>query len=285
MTPPAARSAVIGNLTVGAGRPLSIIAGPCVVEGRETTMRIAEQVAQAAHSADVPWIFKASFDKANRTSGKSFRGIGIEPALEVLARVREKLHVPVLTDIHLPDQAALAARYVDVLQIPAFLCRQTDLLLAAAETSKPVNVKKGQFVAPKEMENVVAKLRAAGARDILLTERGTFFGYHRLVNDMTSIAAMAALGVPVVFDATHSVQTPGGSEDRSGGDRRLAPILARAAVSAGADLVFMEVHENPDQALSDGPNSLPTAALERLFVVLRKLRAIALELPPGSELS
>lgn len=277
------RIAQLAGLPVGAGKPLVLIAGPCVVETPDITRRIAAAVLETSRATGVPVVFKASFDKANRTSLQSYRGPGADEALRLLEDIRREFEVPVLTDIHLPEQAAQAAAVVDVLQIPAFLCRQTDLLLAAAATGKAINVKKGQFLAPEDMRHVLAKLRAGGARNVCLTERGTFFGYHRLVNDMTAVPTMQALGAPVVFDATHSVQLPGGAGDRSGGRRELAPVLARAAVSAGADAVFMEVHENPDAALSDGPNSLPLGILPALFTTLRRLREIALESPPGTE--
>jgi len=283
MSPGSERRARIGAVEAGAGRPLVLLAGPCVVEGEAITLRNAARVADLARAAGLPLVFKASFDKANRTSLRSFRGIGHEEALAVLARVKERLGLPIVTDVHLPEQAAAAAEVADLLQIPAFLCRQTDLLLAAAATGRAVNVKKGQWLAPEEMEHVVAKLRSGGAREIVVTERGTFFGYHRLVNDLTAIPRMQALGVPVCFDCTHSVQQPGGAGDKSGGNRRFAPLLARAAVAAGADLVFMEVHEDPDAALSDGPNSLPLDALPGLFEALRRLREQALADPPDRE--
>ncbi|MBL8840542.1 MAG: 3-deoxy-8-phosphooctulonate synthase [Planctomycetes bacterium] len=283
----AARTARIRGIVVGAGRPLALLAGPCVVEGEAITLRIAERVIAQARAAGLPIVFKASFDKANRTSGKSFRGLGADAALAVLAKVKRTFDVPLVTDIHLPEHAARAAEVVDLLQIPAFLCRQTDLLLAAAAASVAtgcaINVKKGQWLSPEEMEHVVRKLRDAGAKDVIVTDRGTFFGYHRLVNDFAAIAIMQRHGVPVCFDATHSVQQPGGAGDKSGGNRRMAPTLARAAVAAGADLVFMEVHENPDAALSDGPNSLPLEVLPRVFAALRTLREQALADPPGSE--
>ena len=283
MPRPTPRQARIADLHLGDNRPLVVLAGPCVVEERDRTLRIAERVVTAARRQDLPVVFKASFDKANRSSLHSFRGLGTDEALGILAEVKEQFEVPLVTDIHLPEQAASAAEVVDLLQIPAFLCRQTDLLAAAAETGCAINVKKGQFLAPQDMVNVLDKLRGSGAREIMLTERGTFFGYHRLVNDMTSIPVMQAMGVPVVFDATHSVQRPGGAGDRSGGDRRLAPLLARAAVSCGADAVFLECHENPDEALSDGPNSLPLEVLDPLFSVLKTLREVVLENPPGQE--
>jgi len=283
MSTAATREAHIGELRVGANRPLALLAGPCVVEGDAITRRIAESVVAAARAAGLPIVFKASFDKANRTSIDSFRGVGAAAALKILASIRRDLGVPIVTDVHSPEQAPLAAEVADLLQIPAFLCRQTDLLLAAAKTGRAVNVKKGQWLAPDEMKHVVAKLRAGGAKDVLVTDRGTFFGYHRLVNDLTSIPEMQALGVPVVFDCTHSVQLPGAGDGKSGGDRRLAPGLARAAVAAGADLVFMEVHEDPEHALSDGPNSLRLESLPRLFAALKRLREQALADPPFAE--
>ncbi len=283
MTHAATRTARIADLIVGAGRPLTLLAGPCVVEGEAITLRNAERTIAMARAAGLPIVFKASFDKANRTSGKSFRGLGPEAALAILAKVKARFGVPLVTDIHLPEHAALAAEVVDLLQIPAFLCRQTDLLLAAAATGRAINVKKGQWLSPEEMEQVVLKLRDAGAENVIVTDRGTFFGYHRLVNDLTAIPIMQGFGVPVCFDATHSVQQPGGAGDKSGGNRRFAPTLARAAVAAGADLVFMDVHENPDAALSDGPNSLPLEVLPKVFAALRTLREQALADPPGSE--
>jgi len=283
MADSALRRTAVGDLSIGEGLPLAVLAGPCVVEGRDITMRIAEQVIACSSRHGLPLVFKASFDKANRSSARSFRSLGTEESLGILSEVKEQFGVPLVTDIHLPEQAARAAEVVDLLQIPAFLCRQTDLLTAAAETGKAVNVKKGQFLAAGEMGNVVEKLRVGGASEVLLTERGTFFGYHRLVNDFTGIPTMQAFGVPVVFDATHSVQRPGGDGDRSGGDRRMAPLLARAAVSVGADAVFLECHEDPDEALSDGPNSLPLDSLDSVFGTLRRLREFALEHPPGSE--
>jgi 2-dehydro-3-deoxyphosphooctonate aldolase (KDO 8-P synthase) len=280
----ATREARIGEVRVGAKQPLALLAGPCVVEDEATTRRIAARVVELARAAAIPIVFKASFDKANRTSAGSFRGVGIEAALAILAKIRRELAVPIVTDIHAVEQAPIAAEVADLLQIPAFLCRQTDLLLAAAKTGRAINVKKGQWISPEEMRHVVEKLRGGGAKEILLTERGTFFGYHTLVNDMTAIPRMQALGVPVVFDCTHSVQRPGAGEGRSGGDRRLAPGLARAAVAAGADLVFMEVHEDPERALSDGPNSLKLETLPRLLAALKRLREQALADPPFADL-
>ena len=243
------------NRTIGCGK-LAVFAGPCVAESRELCLRVAERLMKVCDSLGVQYIFKASFDKANRSSGESFRGPGIDAGLAMLSAVKDEFGLPVVTDVHESAQAAQVASVADFLQIPAFLCRQTDLLAACAATGRPVNVKKGQFLAPEDMAGVIGKLRAAGCRDILLTERGTTFGYHNLVVDMRSLAAMRALGVPVVFDATHSVQLPGGLGKASGGQRQYVPYLARAAAAVGIDALFLEVHPDPDRALSDGPNSL-----------------------------
>jgi len=257
---------------------LIFIAGPCVVEGRDITLRIAEAVAAAAATTGIPAIFKASFDKANRTSIRGFRGIGVDEALRVLQEVAGHTGLPVLTDIHLPDQAEPAAQVADVLQIPAFLCRQTDLIVAAAATGKPLNIKKGQFVAPLDMRHPVTKAQSGGARGVILTERGTTFGHNDLVVDFRSLPLMRSLGCPVVFDATHSVQRPSAAGDSSSGDRWLVPPLLRAAVAAGIDGVFLEVHENPDEALSDGPNSLPTSALAALLQQARDIAEMVRDL-------
>ena len=278
------RRARIGSVEVGSERPLALLAGPCVVESKDVTLRIAERLVEVCGQLELPLVFKASFDKANRTSLHSFRGPGMEEGLEVLALVKERFDVPLVTDFHEASQAAAVAEVVDVLQIPAFLCRQTDLLLAAAATGRAVNVKKGQFLAPADMAHVVTKLREGGAPEVLVTDRGTFFGYHRLVNDFAAFPTLQSFGAPLVFDATHSVQAPGGAGDRSGGDRRLAPLLARAAVAAGADAVFFEVHEDPNRALSDGPNSLPLDVLPDLLPCLQRGREEALRYPPGREL-
>ena len=246
----------VASRTLGGGQ-LFLIAGPCVLEGPELVLSTAERLAEIAAEREVPLIFKSSFDKANRTSGNSFRGPGLEEGLRILEEVRRRVEVPVLTDVHLPEQCAATAEVADVLQIPAFLCRQTDLLHAAAETGKPVNIKKGQFISPWDLRGAAQKCEAAGAAGLMLTERGTFFGYGRLVVDMAGLPHLAALGHPVVFDATHSVQEPGGLGGRTGGDRRLAPVLARAAVATGAvDGLFCEVHPDPDSAPSDGPNMI-----------------------------
>ncbi|OIQ51607.1 2-dehydro-3-deoxyphosphooctonate aldolase [Pseudodesulfovibrio hydrargyri] len=248
-----------------------ILAGPCAIETREIALRTADVLAGLAAKLDIPLVYKSSFDKANRTSLTSFRGPGMEEGLAILAEVKRTTGLPVVTDIHHPEQAAPVAEVADVLQIPAFLCRQTDLLVAAAETGRVVNVKKGQFLAPWDMKNVVDKLRAAGNDQVWLTERGSTYGYNNLVVDMRSIPQMRAFGVPVIMDATHSVQLPGGLGGASGGQREYVPVLASAAVAAGADGVFMEVHPDPDKALCDGPNSLPLAEVETL---LKRLLAL-----------
>jgi 2-dehydro-3-deoxyphosphooctonate aldolase (KDO 8-P synthase) len=248
-----------------------ILAGPCAIETREIAFQTADVLAGLAAKLDIPIVYKSSFDKANRTSLTSFRGPGMEEGLEILAEVKRATGLPVVTDIHHPEQAAPVAEVADVLQIPAFLCRQTDLLVAAAETGRVVNVKKGQFLAPWDMRNVVDKLRAAGNDQVWLTERGSTYGYNNLVVDMRSIPQMRAFGVPVIMDATHSVQLPGGLGGASGGQREYVPVLASAAVAAGADGVFMEVHPDPDKALCDGPNSLPLAEVETL---LKRLLAL-----------
>ena len=256
----------IGQVTVGGGTPLVLIAGPCVIEGAERTLQIGRQIREITNRLGIPYIFKASFDKANRSSFHAFRGPGLTEGLQLLAQIKQELGTPVLSDIHDVSQAAPAAAVLDVLQIPAFLCRQTDLLHAAAQTGLPVNVKKGQFLSAAEMKNVVTKLEESGCSSILLTERGSSFGYNNLVVDMRSLALMRTFGYPVVFDATHSVQLPGGGGDRSAGQREYVPVLARAAAAVGIDALFLEVHDNPAEALSDGPNMVPVAELEDLLI-------------------
>ncbi|MCP9449278.1 MAG: 3-deoxy-8-phosphooctulonate synthase [Nitrospira sp.] len=255
----------IGSITVGPGRPPFLIAGPCVIESEQLAMETAGRVAEIARSLGMPYVFKSSFDKANRTSITSFRGPGLEKGLAVLARVKAEIGVPVLTDVHTEQQATEAGTVVDVLQIPAFLCRQTDLLIAAANTGKAVNVKKGQFLSPAEMENVVKKVEECGNRRLLLTERGSSFGYNNLVVDMRSFPIMRRFGYPVVFDATHSVQLPGGGGTKSSGQREFVEPLACAAAGAGVDGFFMEVHPDPDRALSDGPNMVRLHQLKTLL--------------------
>jgi 2-dehydro-3-deoxyphosphooctonate aldolase (KDO 8-P synthase) len=254
-----------------APRRLTLIAGPCVIENEKLCLRVAETLAKVCHSLRIFYVFKASFDKANRTSGKSFPGPGIEAGLKVLAKVRSDFGLPVLTDVHTEVQASIAGEVVDILQIPAFLCRQTDLIDAAVTTGQIVNIKKGQFLSPGEMARVVEKARSSGGDKILLTERGTTFGYNNLVADMRSIPIMKRTGCPVIFDATHSVQLPGGAGDKSGGQREFAPVLAKAALAAGANGIFIETHPKPDQALSDGPNMIPLAEMPGLLRELVKV--------------
>jgi 2-dehydro-3-deoxyphosphooctonate aldolase (KDO 8-P synthase) len=269
------RIARLGPYAVGPGQPLLLLAGPCVIESEETVLRLANWLARIRTNTGVNIVFKASFDKANRSAAESFRGPGMEHGLAVLAHAKQESGLPLVTDVHESWQAEEVARTVDVLQIPAFLCRQTDLLVAAAKTGRAMNVKKAQFLAPWEMKNVVAKCRAAGSHDLVLTERGTFFGYNQLVNDMRSIPRMQTLGAPVLFDATHSVQEPGGLGNKTGGDRTMIPYLAKAAMAAGADGFFMEVHDDPDSALSDGPNMLRIQDLEPLLETLLRIREVA----------
>jgi len=269
------------GVVVGAGAPLLIIAGPCVIETEEMCLEVARQMRDACAELGLPYVFKASFDKANRSSLSSFRGPGLGDGLAVLAAVKEQVGVPVLTDIHLPEQAAAAAEVVDVLQIPAFLCRQTDLLLAAADTGLPINIKKGQFLSPGEMKNAASKVTSRGNNRVLLCERGTFFGYNNLVVDMRSIVLMRRLGWPVVFDATHATQQPGGMGDRTGGDSKMAPVLAAAAVAAGADAVFLETHPDPASAKSDAATMLALGTVPPLLARLKAIAAAAARRPGG----
>lgn len=266
MTPPV--HVTIGSLSVGNDLPLVLIAGPCAMESRNHALETAHALADMACALGVGLIYKTSFDKANRTSLRGARGVGMNEALPVFADIRETVGVPVLTDVHAPEQCAPVAEAVDVLQIPAFLCRQTDLLVAAAKTGRVVNVKKGQFLAPWDMIQVVDKLRQAGNGNVLVTERGASFGYNTLISDMRALPIMAATGCPVVFDATHSVQQPGGRGDASGGQREFAPVLARAAVAVGVAAVFIETHPDPDNAPSDGPNMIPLAQLPDVVATL-----------------
>jgi len=253
---------------------LSLLAGPCVIENEKLCFQIAKSLKKTCAQLGITYVFKASYDKANRTSQKSFRGPGLEAGLKVLAKIRAELDLPVLTDVHTEAQVEAAAQYVDVLQIPAFLCRQTDLIEAAARTGKIVNLKKGQFLSPKEMGQVVEKAKAAGAKKILVTERGTTFGYNNLVTDMRAMPIMNRFGFPVIFDATHSVQLPGGGGDKSSGQREFAPVLAKCAIVAGASGVFIETHPDPDRALSDGPNMIPLSEMPALLKKLVKLAEI-----------
>ena len=281
MTENDVRSAKVGNaVMVGSGKPLTLIAGPCVIESRDLVFEVAEAVNAVCKKLGVQYIFKASFDKANRTSASTFRGPGVTAGLAVLQEVKDKLGLPVLTDIHESSHVAEVAEVVDVLQIPAFLCRQTDLLMAAAATGKAINVKKGQFLSPQEMSQVAQKLRTAGVENLMLTERGNSFGYNTLVVDFRSLPQLQSFGCPVIFDATHSVQQPGGQGGTSGGQREYVAPLARAAVAVGVDGLFMEIHPNPDKALSDGPNMLPLHRLEPLLKQLLAIRAPLIETGP-----
>ncbi|HET9580919.1 MAG TPA: 3-deoxy-8-phosphooctulonate synthase [Usitatibacter sp.] len=259
----------------GLDKPLFLIAGPCVVESEQLQMDVAGQLKEMTAALGIPFIFKSSYDKANRSSGKSYRGPGMEKGLEILAKVRKTLGVPVLTDVHAEDEVPLVAKVVDVLQTPAFLCRQTDFIHAVASAGKPVNIKKGQFLAPGDMKNVVDKAREASRADnIMVCERGASFGYNNLVSDMRSLAIMRETGCPVVFDATHSVQLPGGQGTSSGGQREFVPVLARAAVATGVAGVFMETHPDPAKALSDGPNAWPLGHMRELLETLREIDAL-----------
>jgi 2-dehydro-3-deoxyphosphooctonate aldolase (KDO 8-P synthase) len=260
---------------VGLDKPLFLIAGPCVVESEQLQMDVAGRLREIASELRIPFIFKSSYDKANRSSGNSFRGLGMEKGLEILDKVRREIGVPVLTDVHAEDEISEVALVVDVLQTPAFLCRQTDFIHAVAAAGKPVNIKKGQFLAPGDMKNVVAKAReASGADNIMVCERGASFGYNNLVSDMRSLAIMRETGCPVVFDATHSVQLPGGQGTSSGGQREFVPVLARAAVATGVAGVFMETHPNPEKALSDGPNAWPLGRMHELLATLKDIDAL-----------
>ena len=269
-TPTTSRSVRVGAIEVANDRPFALIAGPCQIESRAHALEVAAALREMSAAAGVKLIYKSSFDKANRTSVATQRGLGIGDGLAILAEVREATGLPVLTDVHAPEQCGVAAQAVDVLQIPAFLCRQTDLLLAAGETGKPINVKKGQFLAPWDMANVAAKIASTGNHNIMLCERGASFGYNTLVNDFRALPIMAQTGYPVVFDATHSVQQPGGQGTSSGGQREFAPILARAALAIGVAAVFIETHPDPDRAPSDGPNMI---ALREMPALIERLKA------------
>jgi 2-dehydro-3-deoxyphosphooctonate aldolase (KDO 8-P synthase) len=260
---------------VGLDKPFFLIAGPCVVESEQLQMDVAGKLKEMTAELGIPFIFKSSYDKANRSSGKSFRGPGMEKGLEILAKVKKTLGVPVLTDVHTSEEVPTVVQYVDVLQTPAFLCRQTDFIHAVARAGRPVNIKKGQFLAPSDMKNVVDKAReASGADNIMVCERGASFGYNNLVSDMRSLAIMRDTGCPVVFDATHSVQLPGGQGTTSGGQREFVPVLARAAVATGVSGVFMETHPDPSKALSDGPNAWPLANMRALLETLKEIDAL-----------
>ena len=260
------------NISIGQGSQLVLISGPCVIENYEMTYEIASFLKELTQHLDIPFIFKASYDKANRTSINSFRGPGLADGLDILERIKTELDITIISDVHRIDEIDDAARVLDIIQIPAFLCRQTDFIVKVAETGKPINVKKGQFLSPWDVKNIVDKVTSTGNRQILLTERGTMFGYNNLVVDFRGIKIMQDMGLPVIFDATHSIQLPGGAGTSSGGQREFAPTLARAAVAAGADGIFMEVHPEPDRALCDGPNSLKLDTLDQLLSQLIAIR-------------
>ncbi len=261
----------IGSIAIGAGLPMVLVAGPCVIEDREKTRDIAAYLKELTGRLDIPFIFKASYDKANRTSVDSFRGPGARKGLAILGEIKSEFAIPILSDVHNVEEVEPAAEVLDILQVPAFLCRQTDLILAVSRTGKPINIKKGQFLAPWDVTNVAGKVASAGNDRVVITERGAMFGYNNLVVDFRGVAIIQDAGFPVIFDATHSIQLPGGQGGSSGGQREFAPVLARAAMAAGAAGVFMEVHPNPDEALCDGPNSL---RLEDLSNVLTRLKRI-----------
>jgi len=261
-----------GNVKIGGKRPLVLIAGPCVIESEESALRHAKALKNIAKRFDMPLIYKSSYDKANRTSVNSYRGPGLKRGLRILSKVKEKVGVPILSDIHCKEEIEEAAKVLDVIQIPAFLSRQTDLILASAKTGKAINIKKGQFLAPWDMKHVIKKIESTGSKKIILTERGVSFGYNNLVSDFRSILIMKGFGYPVIYDATHSVQMPGGLGDRSGGERSFIPYLSFAAVACGADGIFVEVHENPDKALSDGPNMVKLKDLEDMLAKLKRVK-------------
>jgi 2-dehydro-3-deoxyphosphooctonate aldolase (KDO 8-P synthase) len=261
----------VGRISIGGGNELVLIAGPCVIENLESTMAAAAFLKDLTDELQIPFIFKTSYDKANRTSLSSYRGPGLSKGLDIISTIKDKLGIHVLSDVHRFSEIAPAAQLLDVIQIPAFLCRQTDFVTAVSEAGRPVNIKKGQFLAPRDVQHIIEKVLSTDNRQIMVTERGTSFGYNNLVVDFRGLASMRALGWPVIFDATHSVQLPGGAGKVSGGQREFVPVLARAAVAAGVDGIFMEAHEDPDRALCDGPNSLP---LERMRPLLKQLKAI-----------
>ena len=265
----------VGNLDISNRLPFILIAGPCQIEGRDHSLEIAGQISKTCKSLGLEFIFKSSFDKANRTSISGKRGIGMDSGLEILSAVKEEIGCPVLTDVHEPGQCAEVARHVDIMQIPAFLCRQTDLLLAAGKTNKPINLKKGQFLAPWDIQNAIGKIASTGNQNILICERGTSFGYNSLVTDMRSLPILAKTTYPVIIDATHSVQIPGGKHESSGGQREFAPVIARAGVAVGVAGVFLETHDDPDSAPSDGPNMIKLNDLESILCTLMELDRVA----------
>jgi 2-dehydro-3-deoxyphosphooctonate aldolase (KDO 8-P synthase) len=281
IAPKTTREIRVAHLRLGGGRPLALIAGPCVIESEQQALAAAATLRRLTADAGIPFIYKSSYDKANRTSVNSYRGPGLTEGLRILEKIKRELQLPVLSDVHKEEEIEPAAAVLDVLQIPAFLCRQTDLVLKAARAGRAINVKKGQFMAPWDMKNVIQKIESTGNRDILLTERGFMLGYNNLVVDMRSLVHMSELGYPVVFDATHSVQQPGGQGDRSGGQRGMAPHLTRAAIATGCDALFLETHPDPDSAPSDGPNMIPFADLPRLLEQIKKVDALRLQLTAG----
>jgi 2-dehydro-3-deoxyphosphooctonate aldolase (KDO 8-P synthase) len=265
---------ITNSLNAGSGAPLLFILGPCVIESENHTLHMAQSIKEICEQLSVPFVFKASFDKANRTSIQSYRGPGIHKGLDILMKVKDKYRVAITTDVHQVDQVANVARQVDMIQIPAFLCRQTDLIVAAAETGKPINIKKGQFISPWDVENIIKKVHSTGNKNVLITERGTCFGYNNLVVDMRSFAIIRDLGCPVIFDVTHSVQLPGGKKTCSAGQPQYIPLMAKAATAAGIDGIFMEVHNNPKKALCDGPNSLELSQLKKLLQTILQIDSI-----------
>lgn len=266
------REVKIGNVKIGGDNPLVLIAGPCVIESESSSLRHARLLKEIAKKTGIPFIYKSSYDKSNRTSINSYRGPGLKRGLEILSRVKEELKVPILSDVHCKEEIGLASKVLDIIQIPAFLSRQTDLILAAARTGRAVNMKKGQFLAPWDMKHIIKKIESAGNKRILLTERGVSFGYNNLVSDFRSILIMKEFGYPIIYDASHSIQTPSGLDDRSGGERRYIPYLSMAAVTCGADAIFVEAHENPDKALSDGPNMINLSDLEDMILKLKNIK-------------
>lgn len=271
----------IGKIKVGGDNPLVLIAGPCVIETEERTFQTAKRLKEITNELEIPFIFKSSYDKANRTSIKSYRGLGLKKGLEILGKIKKELNIPLLIDVHERDQVPAVSEVADILQIPAFLCRQTDFVLTVAKAGRPVNVKKGQFLAPWDVKNVIEKIESVGNRNILLTERGTTFGYNNLVVDMKSLPIMRSLGYPVVFDATHSVQLPGGMGIATGGNREYVPYLARAAVACGVDALFLEAHPEPDRALSDGPNMMRLEEIAKLLKEVKEIDRIVRLRPRG----
>lgn len=262
---------IAGGVRMGGGNPVVLIAGPCVIESEANTLRHAKALKAITDRLSMPFIFKASYDKANRTSIHSYRGPGLKKGLKILRKIKDSLGVPILSDVHCTEEVKEAAKVLDIIQIPAFLSRQTDLIVASARTGKAINIKKGQFLAPWDMAHAIKKIESTGNRKIILTERGVSFGYNNLVSDFRSLLIMKELGYPVVYDATHSVQMPGGKGDKSGGERKFIPYLSMAAVTCGADAIFLEVHENPDKALSDGPNMVKLSELEKMLLGLRRI--------------